>query len=402
MLCIMKCLSRLLLLGVFLLSSSIALAHAAVALPTSVVITIIPNAPSDLSASAAAPTQVELSWTDNSTGEDGFSIERKTDVGGTYAQIATTPASIATYVDNSASADTTYYYRVRAFVSTVYSLYSAEASTTTPSVPTPPPPPPPSNSGGGGGGGYFNPPPMTPSTNVVIKGSAYPLSKVTVLKDGQIAVQTIAGPDANFSVTIGDLSKGSYLFSVYAEDDTGHHSTNFTFPITITPGATTVVSGVFLSPTIDVDKNQVKRGDTLVIFGKSVPNAQVNIQVHSTQLISLMATSSASGAYLYDFNTAILALGSHTAKSKMALDSLISNDSLSRAFTVGNQNIFASSTPSYPGKGDLNNDSRVNLVDFSVLAYWYRRPNSPPQYDLNSDGKIDLIDFSILAYYWTG
>jgi hypothetical protein len=44
----------------------------------------------------------------------------------------------------------------------------------------------------------------------------------------------------------------------------------------------------------------------------------------------------------------------------------------------------------------------VNLVDFSILAYWYLKPNPDPKVDLNSDGIVDLVDFSILAYYWTG
>jgi hypothetical protein len=59
------------------------------------------------------------------------------------------------------------------------------------------------------------------------------------------------------------------------------------------------------------------------------------------------------------------------------------------------------------GKADLNCDGRVNLVDFSIAAYWYKRPlndafKAIEKDRLNGDGKIDLIDFSIMAYYWTG
>ena len=58
-------------------------------------------------------------------------------------------------------------------------------------------------------------------------------------------------------------------------------------------------------------------------------------------------------------------------------------------------------------KGDLNGDCRVNLVDFSIAAYWYTRTLSSDfalkeQEQLNGDSKISLIDFSIMAYYWTG
>jgi hypothetical protein len=53
-------------------------------------------------------------------------------------------------------------------------------------------------------------------------------------------------------------------------------------------------------------------------------------------------------------------------------------------------------------KGDFNKDGRVNLVDFSIAAYWHKRPSPPVSVDLNGDGKVDLVDFSIMAFYWTG
>ncbi len=53
-------------------------------------------------------------------------------------------------------------------------------------------------------------------------------------------------------------------------------------------------------------------------------------------------------------------------------------------------------------RGDVNKDNRVNLVDFSIAAYWYRRLSPPASVDINGDGRVDLIDFSIMAFYWTG
>lgn len=58
-------------------------------------------------------------------------------------------------------------------------------------------------------------------------------------------------------------------------------------------------------------------------------------------------------------------------------------------------------------KGDLNNDCKVNLVDFSIAAYWYRRQLigaiiATEKQKLSGDSKIDLTDFSLIAYYWTG
>jgi hypothetical protein len=49
---------------------------------------------------------------------------------------------------------------------------------------------------------------------------------------------------------------------------------------------------------------------------------------------------------------------------------------------------------------DLNKDSKVNLIDFSILLYWWGRSSSCA--DQNSDNVVNLIDFSIMLYYWTG
>jgi hypothetical protein len=81
---------------------------------------------------------------------------------------------------------------------------------------------------------------------------------------------------------------------------------------------------------------------------------------------------------------------------------LMSNDSVSRSFVVGDENVAAPTASTTPAKGDLSGDGRVNLIDFSIMAYWYGKPNPPAAEDLNGDGKIDLTDFSIMAFYWTG
>jgi len=88
-------------------------------------------APSDLSATAVSFLQIDLSWTDNSSEESGFKIERKTGSEGTYGQIATLDADITRYSDTELSQATTYYYRVCAYSDSGNSLYSNEANDTT-------------------------------------------------------------------------------------------------------------------------------------------------------------------------------------------------------------------------------------------------------------------------------
>ncbi len=249
--------------------------------------------------------------------------------------------------------------------------------------------------GGGGGGTGFSSP-----TAVTFSGRAYPLSKVTILRDGNIAITTIAGPDARFSVTLENLTGGNYTFSTYTEDANGRRSASFSFPLFLTEGATTTVSGIFLAPTIDVDKAEVKQGDNINIFGTAAPSSTITISVHSPVEHFVQTQTDPNGTYLYTYDTSLLERGSHQTKSKVSLSSVASEYGTSAGFTVGDKNIPKDSICGR--RGDLNKDCRVNIVDFSVLAYWYKRPNVLEGIDLNADGQITIVDFSILAYYWTG
>jgi len=259
---------------------------------------------------------------------------------------------------------------------------------------------PPSGGGGGGGGSAII------TQQVIFSGRAYPLSKVTILKDGQTAINTVAGLDATFNVSLANLSSGSYTFGVFSEDSQGRRSTLFTFPVTVTSGATTTISGIFLSPTIDVDKIEVKRGDNITILGQSVPVSEITIAVNSNEELFAKTKADKDGVYLYNFDTSPLELGQHNTKSKSTLDGLITSYSLAVDFKVGTKNIVKVPTKC-PVKADLNNDCKINLIDFSIAAYWYKRPLSEAfskieKEKLNADGKITLVDFSIMAYYWTG
>lgn len=257
------------------------------------------------------------------------------------------------------------------------------------------------NGGGGGGGGGGSAAPSV--TTVYFYGRAYPKSAVTLLKDAQIAATTIAGPDAKFTLSISGLAGGNYIFSLYGEDKLGRRSSLFTFPVSVTAGATTSVSGIFIAPTLDVNYSEVKRGDNLAIFGQSAPQSEITIAVNSDEEYFFKAKSDQDGAYLYNFDTSPLEMGQHYTKSKSAVSGEISSFSGSIGFKVGTKSVAKEEIKPAPAvKSDLNNDKRVNLVDFSIAAYWYKRPNPPASADLNNDKKVDLVDFSIMAYYWTG
>ncbi len=96
-----------------------------------------PAAPTALSATAASPTRIDLSWTDNADNEDDFEIERSTTGSiGTFTPLATVSANTTTYADTGLNAESTYCYRVRATNSLGDSAYTAIACATTPEATT--------------------------------------------------------------------------------------------------------------------------------------------------------------------------------------------------------------------------------------------------------------------------
>ena len=95
-------------------------------------------APSALTATAGAGNRIDLSWTDNSTTETGFRVERCSGAGcANFAQIgANTAADIKVFADTFGLAvATSYSYRVRAFNATDASDWSTTASAITGSPP---------------------------------------------------------------------------------------------------------------------------------------------------------------------------------------------------------------------------------------------------------------------------
>ncbi|MBK8139213.1 MAG: hypothetical protein IPK52_25915 [Chloroflexi bacterium] len=84
------------------------------------------SGPSSLSAIVVNDNRVDLNWTDNSTDETAFHIERSPE-GTTWVEIGTVAANVTAYSDLTPVCGGTYHYRVRAFRSpdSMYSSYSS-------------------------------------------------------------------------------------------------------------------------------------------------------------------------------------------------------------------------------------------------------------------------------------
>lgn len=84
----------------------------------------LPSAPSDFQVFASSKTSVGLSWTDNSSNETGFEIYRSYEPNNNFVLIHTTGPNVTSFENTGLSANTAYYYKVRAINNEGVSLYT--------------------------------------------------------------------------------------------------------------------------------------------------------------------------------------------------------------------------------------------------------------------------------------
>lgn len=116
----------------------------------------VPSAPGNLAATAKSSSTIDLSWSDNSSVEEGYKIERKAG-NQAFGEITAVGANVKTYSDTGLDPSTAYTYRVRAYHANGNSAYSNEAAATT------------SSSGGGG----------DPNINLALKKPASASSSIS-------------------------------------------------------------------------------------------------------------------------------------------------------------------------------------------------------------------------------
>jgi hypothetical protein len=173
----------------------------------------------------------------------------------------------------------------------------------------------------------------------------------------------------------------------------------FTTTFQVTQNAVTTVSNVYLPPTIDLRKKKVKPGEIIEAFGTTAPDAKVSVFVGKENSPRMTSTSTATGAWNLAFSTdglenevfhnvkAIFELLGAGTQVKSGYSQLVN-------FYVGERDVKE------PGSADLNQDGKVNLIDFSILLFNWGKSGTIA--DLNNDDTVNLTDLSIMLFAWTG
>jgi len=250
------------------------------------------------------------------------------------------------------------------------------------------------------GSGQLNGPISIPQTSVRFSGEAYPNATVTLLENGAFETSVTADGNGLFDITLPEQYNGTILYSLEALDTNNEKSLLINYPLVVTSGYLTYISGIRFPPTITVDKVQAITGSFLTVSGYSLPNKELEIKIESqdNQLSKTFTlTSPGNGNYDITLPLTNLPTGDYFVSIKYPNDTRISK---LVGFIIGDTDVSSVNT-SLNLPGDCNADGQINLVDFSVMAFWYEKPNPPSCVDLNHDGIVDLTDFSILAFYWT-
>jgi cysteine-rich repeat protein len=258
-----------------------------------------------------------------------------------------------------------------------------------------------SGSSGGGGGGKSSE--DYGDTSVSITGRAYPNATVNILEDGDTIGSVRANAQGDFQFS-NDARPGATTYGFWANDSSGIRSTTFNTTFDVTQGAVTTVAGIYLAPTLRLGATTIETGGTLVVSGQTVPNARVLIHVDNNKIIET-ATADSAGRWTFSLAASRAGQGSHTIKVKFELTEGVSG-TVKRESTFSALQSFGVGTGPKPvaGSADLSRDGKVNLIDFSILIFWWgtNGGNSNPPADINQNAKVGLEDFSILLFNWTG
>ncbi|NMC35704.1 hypothetical protein GYA49_01525 [Candidatus Beckwithbacteria bacterium] len=240
-----------------------------------------------------------------------------------------------------------------------------------------------------------------PVASLNISGYSAPDTFITLTENGTTIGTDVADAETGlFSKYLTGLASGNHSITIYGVDNNSLTTSPYTFSVSTPLYQVTSVTGLLLSPTIQIDSTTIVQGDNLIAQGSTIPSGDISLFTESP-LSTYYTTADSVGAWSYTIDdTSTYNVGDYRVyalvQNSIGTQSLFSN-SLQFSVTAS-----SSATPSPPAcsidQGDLNCDDAVNLIDFSILMYYWGTDSSSA--DINEDDIVNLIDFSIMMYYW--
>lgn len=253
-------------------------------------------------------------------------------------------------------------------------------------------------SGGGSGGGGGSTADLG-ETEIAVSGRAYPGETVHILLDGD-EISTVRADSAGRFEFTTESSPGTATMGFWALDANRVRSVTFTTTFDVTQGAITNVNGILLPPTLAISDVTVNPGDQITISGQAVPDSEVEVHFDNSNS-KITAVTDSNGEWAVAYDTSSLSSAVHTVRARYVLSSgrLTTQSSFSTTLQLF---VGVDGSPTTPS--DLNRDGSINLIDFSILVFWWGTEggSSDPPADINGNANVGLEDFSILLFNWTG
>ncbi len=254
------------------------------------------------------------------------------------------------------------------------------------------------SSGGGssGGGGRTE---QLGDTIISVIGRAYPSRTINFLLDTVSVGSVRSGSDGRFEFS-ASASPGTATLGIWATDGSGNRSITINNTFDVTQGAITNLNGIVLPPTLVAASQNVDPGAVVTLSGESVPNSVVELHIDNSARIEETSVG-ADGKWSIALNTSTLTIAEHTLRARTVVGTppLTTNSGFSSSLQL-----FVGVEGRATRPSDLNRDGFVNLIDFSILIFWWgtNGGDSDPPADINGNARVGLEDFSILLFNWTG
>lgn len=250
-------------------------------------------------------------------------------------------------------------------------------------------------SSGGGGGSTVD----LGDTIINIIGRAYPSQTINFLLDTVSVGSARSDSSGDFEFAT-DASPGTATLGIWANDSDGNRSITLNNTFDVTQGAVTNLNGIVIPPTLTVVSQNINPGDQITVSGEGVPDTIIELHIDDSDIIEETTTDS-DGAWSLVFDTSRVTVDEHLIRARTVVGTppLTTESSFSTALQL-----FIGVEGQATISSDLNRDGFVNLIDFSILIFWWQTDGgtSDPPADINGNGKVSLEDFSILLFNWTG
>ncbi len=257
------------------------------------------------------------------------------------------------------------------------------------------------------------------TTEVIFSGYTSPLSQIVVKEDGSVIGTTTSDSLGNWSKTISVAIPSLHTYELYATDASSRISKTISYNLNVAGNTTTTISNIVLPPTLSQSTTTItgsgyptatitltsSSGDSYTTIIPETGNWQIDLSSVLGGPYTLTATQSV-GSYISLESTTLSFTGSTPTPSSTPSPSSSAISTSSSSPEPSNSTLPTTSPTASPSPNipffvplyDNNQDGKLALSElFEVLKNWLTR-HLPC--DLNKDSKCNLIDLSILLYYF--